>query len=359
MSGQTITEDEAALYDRQIRLWGLDAQKRMRASNILVISANGLTGEVMKNIVLAGINSLTLLDSTLVSEEHLSAMFLVNSSHIGQNLAEASLDAIRQLNPLVNVSADVSNAMEKPVEYFKRFDIVCMSSTNLDDITRIDSICSDNRVKFLCGSVFGFYGFMFSNLGYHEYAEEIKVEKKAESAEGPGEPKRAKLSEVKIETETHTVRRSCQFERFKSSLAVDWSKLSMKQLRKVSHIYFIIRSLLDFSTLNGHKPSIEDASAVLEQCRATMDSFHLPSSLLTDHFTVSNACCPELSPVCAIVGGVLAQEILKAVSHKDAPHNNHFLFDPESLAGIVECIHSSAFLPKKASSEKVTEELLL
>ena len=23
-----ITEDEAAIYDRQIRLWGLDAQKR-------------------------------------------------------------------------------------------------------------------------------------------------------------------------------------------------------------------------------------------------------------------------------------------------------------------------------------------
>lgn len=25
---QLITEDEAELYDRQIRLWGLDAQKR-------------------------------------------------------------------------------------------------------------------------------------------------------------------------------------------------------------------------------------------------------------------------------------------------------------------------------------------
>ena len=25
---KNITEDEAALYDRQIRLWGLDAQKR-------------------------------------------------------------------------------------------------------------------------------------------------------------------------------------------------------------------------------------------------------------------------------------------------------------------------------------------
>ena len=27
-NGTAITEDEAALYDRQIRLWGLDAQKR-------------------------------------------------------------------------------------------------------------------------------------------------------------------------------------------------------------------------------------------------------------------------------------------------------------------------------------------
>ena len=28
MNIENITEDEAALYDRQIRLWGLDAQKR-------------------------------------------------------------------------------------------------------------------------------------------------------------------------------------------------------------------------------------------------------------------------------------------------------------------------------------------
>ena len=27
-----ITEDEAQLYDRQIRLWGLDAQKRLRGA---------------------------------------------------------------------------------------------------------------------------------------------------------------------------------------------------------------------------------------------------------------------------------------------------------------------------------------
>ena len=33
-NGSVITEDEAALYDRQIRLWGLDAQKRLEISNV-------------------------------------------------------------------------------------------------------------------------------------------------------------------------------------------------------------------------------------------------------------------------------------------------------------------------------------
>ena len=34
-NGAVITEDEAALYDRQIRLWGLDAQKRLEISNVI------------------------------------------------------------------------------------------------------------------------------------------------------------------------------------------------------------------------------------------------------------------------------------------------------------------------------------
>ena len=44
-SGQ-ISEQEAQLYDRQIRLWGLDAQKRLRAAKICLIGMRGLGCEV-------------------------------------------------------------------------------------------------------------------------------------------------------------------------------------------------------------------------------------------------------------------------------------------------------------------------
>ena len=46
----------------------------------------------------------------------------------------------------------------------------------------------------------------------------------------------------------------------------------------------------------------------------------------------------ELSPICAIVGGVLAQDVIRAVSAKDTPIRNFFLFDGISCNGVIESI---------------------
>lgn len=43
----------------------------------------------------------------------------------------------------------------------------------------------------------------------------------------------------------------------------------------------------------------------------------------------------QISPVCAIVGGVMGQEIIKTVSQKEQPHNNLFLFNPDTMCGQV------------------------
>ena len=45
-----ITDDEASLYDRQIRLWGVRSQKLIRAANVLCIGLSGLASEAVKNI---------------------------------------------------------------------------------------------------------------------------------------------------------------------------------------------------------------------------------------------------------------------------------------------------------------------
>lgn len=48
-------------------------QRRMANSNVLVVGVNGLGAEVAKNIILAGVKSVTLLDDAQTSWEDLSA----------------------------------------------------------------------------------------------------------------------------------------------------------------------------------------------------------------------------------------------------------------------------------------------
>lgn len=76
--------DEAALYDRQIRLWGLEAQGRIRKAHVVVLNLDGLTTEAVKNWVLAGIARLTLVDARPTVQEHdLAAGFFWRSEDIG------------------------------------------------------------------------------------------------------------------------------------------------------------------------------------------------------------------------------------------------------------------------------------
>ena len=90
-ASKAITEEEAQLYDRQIRLWGLDAQKRLRASRVLVAGIKGLGCEVVKNLVLAGINSLTMIDHENLTKEDTDSQFLAPRDKIGSVIVTLSV----------------------------------------------------------------------------------------------------------------------------------------------------------------------------------------------------------------------------------------------------------------------------
>ena len=59
---------------------------RMRNANILLINMRALANEVAKNLVLAGIGTLTVLDPGVVAEGDLGAQFFVSDQHVGLNV---------------------------------------------------------------------------------------------------------------------------------------------------------------------------------------------------------------------------------------------------------------------------------
>lgn len=63
-----------------------DDRRRIRSSNILLISYRAVAGEIAKNLVLAGIGSLTIVESDSVTEEDLFAQFSLTDENVGQNV---------------------------------------------------------------------------------------------------------------------------------------------------------------------------------------------------------------------------------------------------------------------------------
>lgn len=332
-----ISEEEAAQYDRQIRLWGLEAQKRLRASRVLLAGLGGLGAEVAKNLILAGVKGLTLLDHEVVSEESCRAQFLIPVSAQAQNRAQASLERAQNLNPMVEVYADADRIQDKPDDFFLQFDAVVLTGCSRDLMVRLDQLCSQHNIKVFCGNVHGYYGYMFVNLGpeYNYVEEKAKVVKPSGDSNDGLEAKKVKVDP----SETTMVKKMVSFCSLKEALEREWtSDKAMVALKKTPVDYFMLQVLLKFRTDKGRDPdpgSFAEDSETLRQIRDdVLEALSVNTSLLNDDFI--SFCFSELSPVCAVVGGVLGQEVVKALSQRDAPHRNFFFFDARKGNGVVD-----------------------
>jgi ubiquitin-like 1-activating enzyme E1 A len=54
----------------------------------LLVTLQAVGNEITKNIVLAGIGSLTVLDDALVTEEDCGAQFLISEEDVGKNVRD-------------------------------------------------------------------------------------------------------------------------------------------------------------------------------------------------------------------------------------------------------------------------------
>ena len=253
-ASKAITEEEAQLYDRQIRLWGLDAQKRLRASRILVAGIKGLGCEVVKNLVLAGVNSLTMLDHENLTKEDGDSQFLAPRNKIGTNRAEASLERVRQLNPGVDIRIDKSHLDTKDAKFFSdNFDLVVITNHPKNTIVKINHICRESGIKFFAGDIFGYFGYSFMDLVEHEFVEEVKQtaeaklskdqENNASKADGDGAPKAKKARTVEMEEpETKMVKNTMQFVSLERATQVDWAQDAYKKrIKRMDPSYFLLQ----------------------------------------------------------------------------------------------------------------------
>ncbi|TAQ89730.1 hypothetical protein B7494_g1934 [Chlorociboria aeruginascens] len=361
-----ISADEIALYDRQIRLWGVQAQEKIRNANILLITMKGLANEIAKNLVLAGIHSITIVDHEFVTEGDLGAQFFLSDADVGTNRAEAAAPQMRKLNPRVKVIVDAEDIRVKGPSYFQAFDIVIATDLDPNTLNLINTATRVNHKPFYAAGVHGIYGFIFSDLIQHEYV--VEREKSNRPTLLQAETRTRSVVDVKIKQENNkTIELVTKCELYSTwflasdaaNLPADYLK-SRRRLKAVTPILSCLRALWEFLQLQqGRMPSTkEDLQLFTKLATQKHKALGLPDETLRSETLrkfLQNL-GSEIAPVTAILGGQLAQDVINVLGCRQQPIQNMVLFDGDLMEAPMYALHpegglGEALLPISGGAE--------
>jgi len=315
-----LDDKESELYDRQIRLWGVEAQKRIQNSKILMVGVGGLGAEVVKNLVLAGLSA-TIVDGATVSEADLASNFFLDAEDIGKNRAAAVLPRVQELNRLVTVECCAESletmAADALLELVSKHNLIVCSNAPPALEKQLDALARERSIAFYAGAVFGYEGAFFVDLSTHTFREE----------NGTGE------------TATLTEPETIEYPSLDTALAVPWDALKHRRWGPVSPTFVRYRLLSLFHERTGRPATAADGAELFALGQETLATEGYTTAAEGTAFTEAMAshlaatAQAELAPVCAVMGGVLGQEIVKFVSSKGKPIENVYVFDAMACAG--------------------------
>ncbi|TPX31591.1 hypothetical protein SmJEL517_g05094 [Synchytrium microbalum] len=93
-------------YDRQLRIWKAHGQAALENAKVCLINATATGTEILKNLILPGIGSFTIVDGKTVTGSDVGNNFFLEVDSIGKSRAQCALDLLKELNDDVQGHSD-------------------------------------------------------------------------------------------------------------------------------------------------------------------------------------------------------------------------------------------------------------
>ena len=379
---------DESLYSRQLYVMGHEAQRRMAGSSVLICGLNGLGVETAKNVILAGVKSVTLHDETPASWADLSSQFYLEEGDLGKPRAAVSAPKLAELNPYVTVSVMHGELNKAALSQFSAVVLIDLPSRARQ--LEIADYCHSIGVCVMVGDTHGVFGTVFCDFGdafvCADTTGELCASSLVSSIVDAGEGKllvtvdettphglesgdKVAITEVtglgpSVNAEfivkcndryafeipltgaTGRYEKGGYVNQIKQPVTLSFDTMSTSlaspgaiigdafKMEYAAVLHLAFQALYAFRDQHGEMPlpgNAQHAAAVFQLTRGlvgpttadleTVDKFE---RVVTSLALGSRG---QVGPICALVGGVLGQEVLKAVSGKFMPTRQWFYFD--------------------------------
>ncbi|KAL8953237.1 MAG: hypothetical protein Q9222_000890 [Ikaeria aurantiellina] len=309
-----------------------------------------LGNEIAKNLVLAGIGSLTILDDQPVTDEDLGSQFFISELHVGLNRAAAAAAQVRTLNPRVALHVETENILLKQPDFYSMFDMVIATDLDLAPLSIINASCRFVNKPFYAAGSHGFYGFVFADLIAHDYVIEREKSNVPTKVQAETMTRSVVAASTKKENGKQ-IEMVTKREIYSPINLANTSPLQPEQIGsrrralQVSPLLTCLRALWEFQTLAGRSfptHSREDLELFTRLATEKHKELQLPPETLRSEFLRSflQNVGSEIAPVTAFLGGQLAQDVINVLGQREQPIQNFLLFDSDESKGPIYALHS-------------------
>lgn len=166
--------DRAKRYDRQLRIWGAHGQQRLEACKVLLLNSGPTGSETLKNLVLGGIASFTIVDGAKVTPQDVGNNFMLHVQHVGQSRAKCVTDLLYELNDGVcgsYVEETPEALLDTNPAFVSSFGLVIATQMAEQALVKLDNACRQHGVKLLIARSYGLVGYVRASLPEHRIVE--------------------------------------------------------------------------------------------------------------------------------------------------------------------------------------------
>ncbi len=156
-----LSQQEVARYSRHLIMpeVGMEGQKKLKASSILLIGAGGLGSPLGLYLAAAGVGRLGIVDFDLVDFSNLQRQILHGTPDVGKPKLTSAAEKLQAINPEVQIDLyEERLSSENAMAIMEKYDLIIDGTDNFPTRYLVNDACVLLKKPNVYGSIFRFDG---------------------------------------------------------------------------------------------------------------------------------------------------------------------------------------------------------